>query len=360
MPTNKDVARITANAWRAATSANRQANADHAIHASQLHNCPRALHYRVNAVPHTDEVGAEMAIRAHWGTALHQFYLPYLAEQWRATSGVAEVDVEPVLSVPHRQTGEALIVARPDLGIVFDDGHRGLFELKTTSKAGVDAALAGEPKLAHLDQCRLGALLMEYLSGAPVAGYWIYYLDRAEPEWHWALVERSWNDEEQDRAQELLDHAVSVAADITGAPRWFGRFDADAHAPFSQCHRCPWQSRCLGKSPGEDARAEAGAELVAAVDAARAQIDQAEATLAEFLKIKAGVERARKGKEYLTDLITYLGLEPGEYALDGVRRTLVWREGHDRADITECVRMLEDLGKPVPKKRTSGFFQIKP
>jgi PD-(D/E)XK nuclease superfamily protein len=359
MPTNKDVARITANAWRAATSANRQANADHAIHASQLHNCPRALHYRVNAVPHTDATTPEMAIPAHWGTALHAFYLPYLAQQWKTTPGVAEVDIEPVLSLPRRDTGEALIVARPDLRIAFDDGQMGLFELKTTGKAGVDAALAGEPKLAHLDQCRLGALLMEYLCGSPVAGYWIYYLDRADPEHHWALVERAWNDDEATRARSLLDNAVAISADITAAPRWFGRYDADAHAPFSPCQRCPWQSRCLGKDAGEDARAEAGAELVAAVAAARDQIGHGEAALAEFLKLKAGVERARKGKEYLTDLIAHLGLEPGEYALDGVRRTLVWREGHDRADITECVRMLEDLGKAVPKKRTSGFFQIK-
>lgn len=359
MPTNTDVSRILAGAWRAATRANRQANADHAIHASQLHECPRALHYRANAVPATDAVPDDMALLAHWGTALHQFYLPYVAEQWRAAPGVADVEVEPVLAISRATSDEPVLVARPDIAIAFDDGHRALLELKTTSKTGVDAALAGEPKGAHLDQCRLSALLLEMTTGQPVTGYWIYYLDRADPQRHWALVERSWNDEEIEAAHALAYRAGEIAADIEAAPRWFGRHDTDAVAPYSPCQRCPWASGCLGKDQADAARAEAADELVAAAAAANVHISDAEAVLAEFLHLKGGIERARKGKEYLTDLIIHLGLEPGEYALDGVKRTLVWREGHDRADVTECVRMLEDLGKPVPKKRTSGFFQIK-
>lgn len=359
MPTNTDVSRILAGAWRAATRANRQANADHAIHASQLHECPRALHYRVNAVPHSDPVAEDMAMRAHWGTALHQFYLPYLAQEWRETPGVADVDVEPRLVLPRSDTGEDLLVARPDLVVRFEDGQQALLELKTTGKAGVDAALAGEAKEAHLDQCRLSALLLELTTGAPVTGYWIYYLDRAEPERHWALVERSWDGEEIDRAQGLAGRAVAISVDIHSAPRWFGRYEQEAAAPFSPCQRCPWASVCLGKDSADAVRAEAATELVTAVAAANEHISDAEAALAEFLRLRGGVERARKGKEYLTDLIMHLGLEPGEYAVGGLKRTLVWREGHDRADTTACVRMLEDLGKPVPKKRTSGFFQLK-
>lgn len=359
MPTNTDVSRILAGAWRAATRANRQANADAAIHASQMHECPRALHYRSNAVPHSDTVAEDMAILAHWGTALHQFYLPYVAEQWRQSPGVASVEVEPVLSIPRSDNGEPLLVARPDLVITFDDGQKALLELKTTGKAGVDAALAGEPKTAHLDQCRLSAFLLEMTSAAPVTGYWIYYLDRSAPERHWALIERAWNGEEINRAQDLAGQAVAITVDIASAPRWFGRHERDAAAPFSPCQRCPWVSMCLGKDNADPVRAEAAAELVDAVAAAADHTNDAEADLAQFLRLRAGIDKARKGKEYLTDLIMHLGLEPGEYAVGGLKRTLVWREGHDRADITECVRMLEDLGKAIPKKRTSGFYQVK-
>jgi hypothetical protein len=360
MPTNTDVSRILAGAWRAATRANRQANTDAAIHASQLHECPRALHYRANAVPHTDAVADRLGLLSHWGTALHQFYLPYVAEQWREAPGVAAAEVEPVLTVPARSDlGEVHLVARPDLVVTYDDGHQALLELKTTGKAGVDAALAGEPKAAHLDQCRLGALLLEVVNGAPISGYWIYYLDRADPERHWALVERSWTAEEIERAHHLAEQAVAIGADIGAAPRWFGRHGQDAAAPFSPCQQCPWASLCLGKDNADPIRGEAAGELVDAAAAAAQQISDAETALAEFLRLKADIERPRKGKEYLTDLILHLGLEPGDYTVGGTTRTLVWREGHDRADITACVKMLEDLGKPVPKKRTSGFFQIK-
>lgn len=354
-----DVARLTGDAWRAATSANRQANLDTAIHASQLHQCPRALHYRATGTAHTDTVPDTLSIKAHWGTALHDFYLHHLADQFRSRPDVAEVEIEPVLAVPRSDgTGPAL-VARPDLSVQFTDGSIGIFEFKTTGKAGVDAALAGEPKTAHLDQCRFASALTEALSGSPVCGYWIYYLDRADPERHWALVARPWTEAEQDAAQHLVDYAVAVATDINAAPRWFGRASSEAAAPHSPCQQCPWQTGCLGKDAADTVRAEAAAELVAATAKAKSDMDEAEQTLAAFLKQRGVIDRYRKGKEYLTELVAYLGLEPGEYELDGVARTLVWREGHDRTDTAACVKMLEDLGKPIPKSRTSGFFQIR-
>jgi hypothetical protein len=354
-----DIAQLTSDAWRLATEANRQANADAAIHASQLHSCPRALHYRYHRVPHSDPLQPELAIKAHIGTALHDFYLTYLARAFEARDDVESVEIEPVLAIPRSGSDEAALVARPDLAVHFTDGQIGIFEFKTTGKAGVDAVLAGEVKPAHLSQCRFAAALAEALSGAPVCGYWLYYLDRSDPQRHWAVVARTWNTHEQAEGQHLIDYAASVAADINAAPRWFGKDAVEAASPISPCQQCPWKTSCLGKDGADQVRAEAAAELVEACASAKADLDEAEAVLAEFLTHRGVIDRYRKGKEYLTDLIDHLGLEPGEYEIGGQTRRLVWREGHDRTDTAACVKMLEDLGKPVPKMRTSGFYQLK-
>lgn len=358
MPNSTEISRLAAAAWRAASRANQAAHADEAIHASQINECARALHYRVTGTPPTDIVAPRMAIKAHWGTALHQFYLPYLAQAWTERDDVTEADVEPDLVI-NKRDGSPFLIARPDVGIGFTDGSIGIMELKTTGKAGVDAALAGEPKRSHLDQCRLACLIAEHLTGQPVTGYWIYYLDRADPERHWAIIERPWNATEIDRAQALIDHAVALASDIAAAPRWFGRATSEAAAPYSPCLSCQWQSGCLGKDATDPVRAEAAAELVDAAGRASDQIRDAQEVMTDFLRHRVRIEDARATKTKLTDLIDHLGLEPGEYEIDGHKRRLVWREGHDRTDAAACVRMLEALGKSVPTMRTSGFYQIR-
>lgn len=348
---------IAGAAWRAASAANDAAHADTAIHASQIRECPRALHYRAQGAPHSDAIPPALNIKAHWGTAVHEFYLPYLAEQWRRQDGVADVLVEPELKVDVED--RTVLLAHPDLVVFFTDGTAGLWELKTTSKPGVDAALAGEPKPAHLDQCRIGAALVENEYGTPVTGYTIYYLDRAEPDRHWAMVERSWTDSEVSTASALIAYAMTVAADVTAAPRWFGRYEGDAAAPYSPCLQCPWQSRCLGKASGEGISDEAAGELVAAGAEAGAMVKEAEERLVEFMRLKADIKDAKRGKARLTDLVGALGIEPGTYRAHGVEHTLVWREGHLRTDEEACARMLTNLGKTVPKKPVSGHFQFK-
>src|SRR5690606_1177204 len=339
-----DIAQLTSEAWRLATETNRHANHDAAIHASQLHSCPRALHYRYHRVPHSDHIEPELAIKAHIGTALHDFYLEYLAKAFEARTDVEAVEIEPVLSIARAGAGDAAMVARPDLAVHFTNGSIGIFEFKTTGKAGVDAVLAGEVKTAHLSQCRFASVLAEHLSGSPVCGYWIYYLDRADPQRHWAVVARAWDEREQAEGQHLIDYVTALASDINEAPRWFGKADADAAAPTSPCQRCPWQTKCLGKDGADAVRAEAAAELVGACARIKQGLDDAEAVLADFLTQRGVIDRYRKGKEYLTDLVAHLALEPGEYEIGGVARTLVWREGHDRTDTAACVKMLEDLG----------------
>lgn len=343
-------------AWHQATRDNQAAHAAPAVSASQLHECPRALHYRAQSVPPTDPAPLKLNLLAHFGTAVHDFYLPYLAKAWLENDAVADTDVEPALDIT---VDNVHIVAHPDLVITYTDGTAALLELKTTGKAGVDAALAGEPKAAHLDQCRLGAALIEHTSGAPVVGYWMYYLDRADPERHWAIVERPWNAEEAQRGYDLIDYAARIGRHEADAPRWFGAARADAHAPHSPCTACPWQSQCLGKDPADPIRAEAADELLTAVTDAATDIDTAEAHLAEFLARTAEVDRYRKGKSHLIDLVEHLGLEPGDYHIRGSVKTLVWREGHDRTDTAACVKILEDLGHTVPKSRTSGYYQLK-
>lgn len=355
MLTPTEVAYLTADAWRSAAIAGRQANADTAVHASQLHDCPRRLHYRVQDVPASDPNVDDLGILAHWGTALHEFYLPYLADQWRARHG-GTVTVEPRLETV---VEGVTVVARPDLVAVGADGIASLFEFKTTGKAGVDAALAGNPRTSHLDQCRLGAHLLEATTGAPVDAYWIYYLDRADPERHWALVHRPWNDDEAAQGEALVTYAGAVGSDIAAAPRWFGRHPADAAAPHSPCRACPWMSTCLGKNQADPIRAEAAAAIVEAIERHDEALSEAETTLAEFLAAKAGVERYRRGKEYLTDLVAHLQLPPGEYRFGEAVRTLVWREGHDRTDAAAAAAALERAGIAVPKRRTAGYYQLK-
>lgn len=356
MFTTQDVAGVAGAAWRQATRDNQAAHAAQAVSASQLHECPRALHYRAQGLPATDAVPQQLNLLAHFGTAVHDFYLPYLAKAWLEHDTVADTDIEPDLEVT---VDGVRITAHPDLVIIHTDGTAAVFELKTTGKAGVDAALAGEPRAAHLDQCRLGAALIEHTTGAPVTGYWIYYLDRADPERHWALVERSWTTEEAQRGYDLIDYAARVGAREAEAPRWFGAARADAHAPHSPCPRCPWQTQCLGKDAADPARAEAADELLAAVADRSADIDSAEAALAEYLERTAEVDKYRKGKSYLFELVQHLGLEPGDYHIRGSVKTLVWREGHDRTDAAACAKIIEDLGKTVPKSRTSGYYQLK-
>ena len=356
MFTAQDAAGVAGAAWHQATRDNQTAHAAPAVSASQLHECPRALHYRAQGLPHTDIVPAKLHLLAHFGTAVHDFYLPYLAGAWLEQDTVADVDIEGAVEVT---VDGVRIVAHPDLVITYTDGTASILELKTTGKAGVDAALAGEPKAAHLDQCRLGAALIEHTTGTPVVGYWIYYLDRADPERHWALVDRSWSTEEAQRGSDLIDYAARVGAREAEAPRWFGAARTDAHAPHSPCPSCPWQTQCLGKDPADPVRAEVADELLTAVVDASTAIDESVTRLAEFLRLEAGIDRYRKSKSYLFDLVEYLGIEPGDYHIRGSVKTLVWREGHDRTDAAACVKILEDLGKPVPKSRTSGYYQLK-
>jgi hypothetical protein len=356
MFTAQDAAGVAGAAWHQATRDNHTAHNTQAVSASQLHECPRALHYRAQGTPATDQVGQKLNLLAHFGTAVHDFYLPYLAGAWLAQDAVADADIEPTIETT---AGGVRIVAHPDLVITYNDGTASILELKTTGRAGVDAALAGEPKTAHLDQCRLGAALIEHTTGTPVVGYWIYYLDRADPERHWALVDRPWNNTEAQRGADLIDYAARVGAHEGDAPRWFGTARSDAHAPHSPCLACPWQSQCLGKDPADPVRGEAADELLAAIDTAGTDIDSAEAALAEFLARTAEVEKYRKGKSHLVDLVEHLGLEPGDYHIRGSVKTLVWREGHDRTDTAACVKILEGLGTPVPKSRTSGYYQLK-
>ena len=348
---------IAGAAWRAASAANQAAHADTAIHASQIRECPRALHYRAQGVPHSDTVPVGLNIKAHWGTAVHEFYLPYLAEQWRCQAGVADVQVEPELTVKHE--GRTLLIAHPDLVVFFTDGTALVWELKTTGKPGVDAALGGEPKTAHLDQCRISAALVENEHGTPITGYVIYYLDRAEPERHWAMVDRSWTDSAVSTASALIAYAMTVATDLAAAPRWFGRHESDAAAPFSPCLSCPWQTQCLGKGPDGRISGEAAGELVAAGGEANVAVKDAEERLAQFMRLKADIKDAKRGKTRLTDLVAALDIEPGTYRAHGVEHTLVWREGHLRTDEEACARMLTNLGKTVPKKPVSGYFQFK-
>lgn len=358
MISSEQAVRHTDQAWRTGSRYNREQHTDGKIHASALYECPRQTQLRYRRAAPTDPIVDRMGLPAQIGEAVHKHYLPLLAEQWAADPEVDDVLIDD----EHRSSEVAAgpLVAHPDLLIIFTDGTCAIVELKTGctgGKALVQAAKAREEKRAHLDQCRLGGLLAEHQYGTPMRGYWIYYIDLANPERHWEIVPHPWSEDEIAWASAAFERGLALAGDQV-APRWFGRHASDAFAPHSPCLSCEFKSGCLGKDDADPARAEAAAELVEAGARYTAQVRQAQDKVAEFLRLQGIVEKAKRHKNHLSDVVEHLGLEPGTYATGEAKRMLRWREGYDQDDGPASAKILRDLGIAVPQKRVSGHYRF--
>lgn len=351
-----DPVRHFTEAWRTGSLRGREAARDGKIYASALHECPRQLQLRYRQASPTDQVPVPLHIRSQIGTAIHDYYLPLLAQQWAADPEVDEVLIDD------RQRSTAVahgpLIAHPDMIVIFTDGTFAIIELKTGNKAMVDAALADEPKRSHLDQCRFGGLLAEQHFGTPMRGFFLYSVNIEDPEQHWAVSWRPWTEEQIEAGTALVEYAMGLAGP-EAAPRWFGRHGTDAFAPFSPCLSCEFQSGCLGKDTADPVRAEAAAELVHAGAAFDEQIKDGQEQLAEFLRLNGIVERPKRHKSYVTDVVNYLGLDQGWYDIGGVKRELVIVPGHDRLDERAAKEMIESLGKRPPMRRVAGHARFK-
>lgn len=351
--------RCADTAWRTGSRRNRERHDDGRIHASAVHECPRQTQLRYRRAAPTDRVVDKPNLAAQIGEAIHERFLPLWGEAWEAEDGVEEVLVDD--EARSTEVGYGPVVAHPDLLIIYTDGTCAVGELKTGCSGGsalVQAAKAREEKRSHLDQCRLGGLLAEQQYGMPMRGYWIYYIDLADPEKHQTIVPHDWTETEIDWATDALGRALALAADET-APRWFGRHTGDAFAPFSPCLSCEFKSGCLGKDEADPARAEAAAEAVEAGARFGEQVRAAQAELAEFLRLKGIVERPKNNKNYLTKVIEHLGLEEGTYQIGDGQRELQWRPGYFQNDGPASARMLAELGKEPPQQWVRGHYRFK-
>lgn len=360
MINNERAARYATEGWRTGARRNREAHADGKIHVSTLDECPRQIQWRFQGVKPSDPYSERLNLRAQFGTALHTYFLTLWAEQYRTDPEVDEVLIDDESRGTEVQIGP--VVAHPDMVVVYKDGTCEVFELKFGDKALVDQANSDAgPKRSHRDQCRAAAAIIEAQSGMPVRGYYLYTIDMARPRQNWSMVPVAWTEAEQEAGVARVQYATSLADPEAPAPRWFGRHDGDAFRPNSPCLGCEFRTRCLGKDADDPARAEAAAQLVHAGHRYKEEIRHAQDELLEFLKLKAGIEKPQRYKDYTTTVIAHLGLEPGQYELDGTTRGLRWREGYDQFDAAAGKQRLLDLGvdeNDLPKTRVAGHFRF--
>lgn len=355
MISREHAVRHATEAWRTASRRNREHFNDGKIHVSALHECPRQVQLRYRRTPATDEITVRLNLRAQIGTAIHDYYLPLLAEQWAADPEVEDVLIDDQTHSTEVSLGP--VVAHPDMVVNFTDGSFAIVELKTGAKYLVKAAKGGEPKRSHLDQCRVGGLIAENQTGAPMRGYWIYYIDIEDPEHNWEMTTRTWTDSEVEAATTRLQHGLALAGD-EAAPRWFGKHTADAFAPYSPCISCEFKSGCLGKDNADPLRDEAATELVEAGARFGKQLRTAENDLMEFLRLRANIDKPKRGKAHVMDVISHLGLEEGPYDANGAVHHLKYRPGYDKDDGPASAKILRSLGKDVPQTHVDGHYRI--
>lgn len=313
------------------------------------------MQLRFRGTTPTDEVVVKLNLRAQFGTAIHDRFLPLWKEQFAGDPEVDEVLIDDGARSTEILVGP--IVAHPDLLVAYTDGTFLIGELKTTHKTVVHAAKNNDIKRSHLDQCRVAGRLAEHNSGSPMRGYLIYYIDTEHPETNFKMVRRPWTEAEIEATEEPLNRAVALAGPDT-APRWFGKHESDAFAPHSPCISCEFKSGCLGKDADDPLRHEAAAELVDAGVRFGEQVHQAQDDLMEFLRLKGMVEKPKRHKTYVSEVAEHLGLQTGLYQVGEVVRKLEWREGYDQVDSAAAARMLRDLGKDVPQTRVSGHYRF--
>jgi len=334
------------------------------IHVTSLESCLRQLHFRATgeAITDPDTSTPSMKIAAHEGTAIDALYVPYFAAAWAKTDPTLEV-VHPHFKLRHARDGVA-IIGESDVVAFGPDNTAQVWDLKTCEYSKWDACAAGEIPDAHALQVICYARLIELQTGRRVTDMHLYYLDRSDPEAYkdfrrsarYFTTSQTFTDADRQMADTLFDRVFSAAKSTAEAPRWFGDERGKISSRFSPCHKCLWQTRCLGKPVhGQDATlavdVEAAGQLIGGWAEARTDKAEAVAKLKDFIRAELDKNKKSKVEGRLKELVIALNLDRDFYdAGNGTVLELYDKRGGEIKDQEAIEKILSDLGIKIPTK----------
>ena len=313
-----------AEAFRAFTTASQQERDDPlALTMSGLGGCSRQAAYRLAKVPPSEKLTYEQNREANIGTMIHAGLLPHLAP---LLDGVEEIRV--TLTV-----GDLVINGRSDL---YSEKHGLVSDLKTVGPYKM-AAIGNTPVPAHRIQVA-GYAWAAAQSGRPVDWIAWLYLDRASGADH--IIVEPFDDDVIKMVTLRCEELAAYAESPDSAPR-------DERGPGLSivCDQCPWLRECWG----EDAVAgEVGAQRILAHD---------NAGVADAIRLydeaRARERQANSDKEFARAMFS--AYKPGVYG----DYQFYWSSAGESVDKDAALKLLEDAGIPIPRKKGSRRLIVK-
>lgn len=311
---------------------------------SALGECPRRAAYRLAGTPHTDPDGTHPA--ATLGTWVHDGLLPRLALHYRAAGLEAHherrVAWRPFHGSPHATPGMRRMVVQGRLDLVVGDT---LVDVKTVGEHGMDRRLRAG--LSNGDRMQtVGYAAARGQRGVTIRRRLVLLVDRASGDTDVLEEAHTYDDEEQVRA--WLEDVLEGAKDPDSVPR-------GERGPGLSivCDGCPMLRRCWGEDavPGQtgpqgDLLWQTGdLDLEEAANAARIH-----ATSHGILKA------ATDDKAWASALLRRV--PTGVYGEHKVKQ--VAPKAPEEVDVPEALRLLEEVGIPVPKRtgHRSGYVLV--
>lgn len=310
-----------------AETATRQAARDQLrLSMSGLGGCTRAAAYMVSGTDPSNVPPPEDGRMALLGTWIHEHLLPAMA---------ARMGPDAVVEQPVELHAAGLVIPGSlDLATT-----TGVWDLKSVREWRLHGVRRRGTYSEHRIQV-LGYALARYQAGYPVEWVSWLYIDRSTGEVH-VEVEPFTNG----AALAVVDRLETIrfhTARPDEAPR-------DGHGPglSMACDHCHWLTRCYGPDavPGEKGAQAYLAATPAGVEQALALYGQAAATASE----------AERDKEFAK--LVLAKTPPGVYG--------AWELGRGTPGSTLDTDQIktdyeEELGRPVPKKPTTGKIIVKP
>jgi hypothetical protein len=300
--------------------------APHHLGLSSLGGCTRAAAHRLARSDPSNDTPPGESRAANLGTWQHQGLLPRMS----AEIDQARHEVEVTLNAAGLRIKGHIDLPAP--GVVLD--------LKTVAEHRLQSVRRAGSVPSHVIQTASYAVAL-LQSGIPVRWLVLVYLDRASGD-HETIVEEFTN--------RLALSVINRVADLrkhSAAPDEAPRVDAGGHRLYGpgfgfECNECPWLKHCWGLDAEPGRRQHRQYE--------RSDI---EALLAEYDEVRATETSARLRKSEILGLLE--GVSPGDYG------QLRYGRGRDTRvdDTTAAVRMLKDLGIPVPHTWRRGPVSVR-